>query len=125
MCPTTSCQEFPLRVIYQSHSLIAKNSLFRERCALHRLLSAGNTVPLPVSPLPGYDRRCAPVSATSSVSLTATSNWSLLGLVLRRTISLALDSLALPAVPTPVGGPLPPTRGALPYPNFAQKGENA
>ncbi|KAH1806493.1 hypothetical protein KXX35_009503, partial [Aspergillus fumigatus] len=49
-CPAPQCQELPLRVIYQSHSLIAKNLLFGRRCAPHRLFSAGNTVPLPGTP---------------------------------------------------------------------------
>lgn len=80
-CIAPQCQESPFRVIYQSHSLIAKNSLFGGRCAPHRLFSAGNTV-----------------------SIHETSPYR--------------------ARPANGRGPLPPTRGALPYPNFAQRGEN-
>ncbi|KAH1801590.1 hypothetical protein KXX35_003773, partial [Aspergillus fumigatus] len=75
------CQELPLRVIYQSHSLIAKNLLFGKRSLSARALLSCNTVSIhetsPYRARPANGRRI-----------------------------------------------LPPTRGPLPYPNFAQKGEN-
>ncbi|KAH1806445.1 hypothetical protein KXX35_009507, partial [Aspergillus fumigatus] len=125
------CQESPFRVIYQSHSLIAKNSLFRGRCALHRLLSSRQYTLVTRVSLRCSAIRCPPGSPNPLVSPTATVEWWLisatalvLALVLRRTISRITHSPALPAVPPTVGGPSRPLAGPSRYPNFAQKGEN-